>query len=144
MQVGLVMDWREVSARPTWDWDPVDRPSVSWSKTRLQIDALRKNASAEETAQMQRWDMGSVWLNQAVAGDRTNVTHPLVLKSEQVHWQEKQQQRRAAIPKETMEREKAALHKQESSLERWEWDISRDTRRSWVIALAWLLSAGVE
>ena len=162
-QIGLIIDWREMAGRPTWDWDPVDRPAVSWSTERKRVQQLYANATTEDKAAMTAWQVGSVWLDDDVhehsdAGKaKAGVKLPLVLKHEQIVRQDaeagatKKQGRRQNEGR-TQRRQQAragqadaaAVHDKEARLERWEWEHTRDSNRGWAIAFGWVLSAFAE
>ncbi len=63
-QLAFLLDWRELAGRPTWDWNPLDRPSVSWSTEQKHVAKLLENASkTDKSAILNAWTVGSIWLD---------------------------------------------------------------------------------
>ncbi|KDN43671.1 hypothetical protein K437DRAFT_147200 [Tilletiaria anomala UBC 951] len=149
LQIGMLIDWRELAGRPTWDWDPVDRPSISWSVEHKKVQDMYDSASKVDLAAMQAWQVGSVWLDddthlhsQPSASSPSTVKLPLVLKPDQLRSEGNLQNGRRDENEQSAEQ--PASHEREINLERWEWEHTRDSRRGWAIALAWCLSAIVD
>ncbi|PWN52245.1 hypothetical protein IE53DRAFT_385328 [Violaceomyces palustris] len=73
-QVGMILDWRELAGRPTWDWDPLDRSFTSWAPLQEsghwgnQVGGGgggggSKGMNSKDKALVEAWKAGGVWLN---------------------------------------------------------------------------------
>lgn len=141
LQVGMVLDWRELAGRPTWDWD---RGVASWARRPELAQSSAFSASEQRAAS--EWRTGGVWIFDANSNSIA-ISPDLIRKPGQ-----------RIIgggppnvdPGVAAEREKTSgpgnspENAASGSLERWEWKHTRDPWRGWAIALAWAVTGLVE
>ena len=60
-QVGMILDWREMSSRKTFDWSPLGEDFLSWRKG-LDPATLLAGLDEGDRAVAKNWKAGSVWL----------------------------------------------------------------------------------
>ncbi|EPQ27110.1 uncharacterized protein PFL1_05392 [Pseudozyma flocculosa PF-1] len=121
-QVGMVLDWRELAARPTWDWQD---SIASWGSTSGGIGGVPPAASA--ASDDLEWKSGIF----TESGQRLSI---------------------AGSPSDTQVGagggggdgggdNEIKVEKGGEGLRKWEWTHTRDPARSWCIVAAWIVSA---
>ncbi|WFD28693.1 hypothetical protein MNAN1_003706 [Malassezia nana] len=142
-QVGMIIDWRELASKPTWDWNVL----TQWVHMYKGEGSSGRNVptwtEAEQEA-VRQWTAGSVWLHGAYVNG-TNV--PLVLSPSHFRWNDtlsteaRNETETATAPgTATTPGTSPTLLQQETQLEQWEWHRTHDVRRGWAISFAWLLT----
>lgn len=136
-QVGMIIDWREMASRPTWDWDALA----------LFQPAALENATAamspDEAAAAAHWTAGAVWLQAAYVH---NASVPRVVPPAEVTWLDAPRANRsgAALPDARGAGAADTALQQEEQLEAWEYRRTHDERRGWAISAAWLAAVAFE
>lgn len=168
-QVGMVLDWRELGSRRTFDWSPLGEDFLSWRKG-VDKEVLLAGLDEGDRNAARQWKMGSVWLGDvdgvnAIASGNSNspnpasaspvISHPPVLIDasrimrpsnsavrmlEPGKSSEEQEQAQADLADATS----SAGTAPESDLEQWEWKMTRDKSRGWAIAGAWAVACAVD
>lgn len=148
----MILDWREVSARKTFDWSPLGSDWLSWRKGETK-ERLEAGLDVGDREAAKHWKAGSVWLgdtddhDHAAGGQPVLIDESRVIRPGQLHGAKNQADLLAA---QALEQEmKAEIgdtggSKAETDLEQWEWKITRDPSRGWAIAGAWAVACAVE
>lgn len=145
-QVGMVLDWREVSSRTTFDWSPLGEDFLSWRKGLSKEQLLEGLDEGDRTVAV-HWKMGSVWLGD-IAG--AGGPPPVLIDAPRVIREGSgATARQASSSSETAQEIQDELgstggSEAESDLQQWEWKSTRDPWRGWAIAMAWALACAVE
>lgn len=139
-QVGMMLDWREVASKPTWDWNKlIDFVNMytGWKQ-----EAQASPFTPSEQVALGNWTAGAIWLNMTVAG----ASEPHVIVPTAFRWNDTSS---------TMTNDDVALStslpavqsaptstfmQQEQQLEQWEYKHTHDSRRGWAISAAWMLT----
>lgn len=82
-QVGMIMDWREVASKPTWDWHTVMHlvnMYTGWSKTGGESGPAW---TPSEQVALSNWTAGAVWLH---VPDHRGGLQPYVLPPTSFQW----------------------------------------------------------
>ncbi|CAO1617334.1 unnamed protein product [Sympodiomycopsis kandeliae] len=154
-QVGMILDWRELSSRKTFDWTPLQNEDwLSWRNTKG-YDKEVLLAGLEESDQIAalKWKAGSVWM-----GDINNSSSVVVLDADRIirphsrfagggpgRFTSNQSEFDLALSEQIQsEIGDSGASKAEHDLEQWEWTITRDPSRGWAIAFAWLITTAVD
>ncbi|CAO1621621.1 unnamed protein product [Parajaminaea phylloscopi] len=156
-QVGMILDWRELGSRRTFDWSPLGEDFLSWRKgVDKQVLLVGLDEGDREAAK--QWTMGSVWLGDVDAPGDTpkGKGRPVVIPAQQILRPqqsviasaiggstadvEAQEQMKADLQDATSSAGTAA----ESNLEQWEWKMTRDPSRGWAIAGAWAVACAAD
>ena len=125
-QVGMMLDWREVASKPTWDWThlmdlvgwkPSDEaPAMPWTPT--------------EQAALSDWTAGSIWLQ---GSNASGPVEPTVVAPSRFRWNDTSPTLTNDVPPSTTD-------SVEQQLEAWEYRRTHDKRRGWAISAAWMLT----
>ncbi|KAL4400315.1 hypothetical protein ACI68E_003232 [Malassezia pachydermatis] len=137
-QVGMMLDWREIASRPTWDWDSwaqlVDL-YTGWNTTGKSTPMW----TPAESDAVANWTAGSLWLQVAFVNGSSV---PEVIQPSMFQWNdtsESMAQTDISTPTPTAAPSQT-LFQQEQQLEQWEWHRTHDVRRGWAISAAWMLT----
>lgn len=168
-QVGMILDWREVASRKTFDWS-VLMPGVdgapgwlNWKKG-VATETLLQGLDEADKQVAKHWKMGDVWLGDL--GDSSpsfggRATRPVLLDADRILREGMDflnlgaHQKGAGLPTldaaaQDLQAELAEVAtsasggEAEANLEQWEWKMTRDPSRGWSIAAAWMVACAVE
>ncbi|WFD04745.1 hypothetical protein MVES1_000069 [Malassezia vespertilionis] len=131
-QVGMLIDWHELSSLPTWDWKVHQNTTVLGGVPH----------TPEESAAAQNWTAGSLWI--APSNASAGQTHITVLAPNEYEWQDRSPSLhagRTSSASTQWQKATSGVSLQELELERWEWQRTHDARRGYAILLAWTVTA---
>lgn len=166
-QVGMILDWRELGSRRTFDWSPLGEDFLSWRKG-VDKEVLLSGLDQGDREAAKHWKMGSVWLGDIAADARKAkapyASPPVVIDARQILRPEHSVIASAlggggsgrggsgSLDAEALEQIKGELADAtgsagtaaESDLEQWEWNMTRDPSRGWAIAGAWAVACAMD
>lgn len=160
-QIGMILDWRELSSRRTFDWSPLQGGFLDWRKG-LSKEVLMSGLDDGDKAAARVWTAGSVWLGDVSdsGGDALSSPPPVVIPSPRIirpHERFPKQQDGGESPgaaantaadadaiADATSSSPTGGSQAETDLEQWEWSITRDPTRGWAIAIAWVAACAVE
>lgn len=135
-QVGMLFDWRQIAAQPTYDWQTAVETTVTKTGSGSNDQLLDPNVVAQ-------WNLDNVWLDrpQSALSGLVGSAGGIVMDHEQIlrfkhlrngtNTPEEHDDRNTTTTTTTTPRE---------ALEHWEWDHTRDASRSWVLICTWFIS----
>lgn len=153
-QIGMILDWRELSSRHTFDWSPLQGGAqdawLNWRKG-LSKEVLLAGLDDADTKAAAVWSAGSVWFGDLPSQSETNA-QAVVLPANRIIRQNTRflggggggSQGEADLDPISASSSASSSASPESNLEQWEWAISRDPSRGWAIAAAWVITCAVE
>lgn len=132
-QVGMLFDWRQIAALPTYDWQSAvetahsSKTSSSGSKEQV----LDPNVVAN-------WNLDNIWLDHPIPAlaEHVGSAGGLIIDHEQI-LRFKQLRNGTTTPENDTHTAEGTT---QEALEHWEWDHTRDARRSWVLISTWFVS----
>ncbi|GAK67277.1 uncharacterized protein PAN0_017d5504 [Moesziomyces antarcticus] len=111
-QVGMLFDWRQLAAYPTYDWNPPKRESWDWNETLVDDPVMDQAVFAQ-------WNLDNVWINSTNMLDHDNIIR---------------------VKGSTVVEPSGEGGSVEERVEHWEWSHTKDSARSWTLMLTWIAS----
>lgn len=137
-QIGMVFDWKQLAGKPTYDWNP----PKDWLSSPNDGEFERKEAGKVgevgiDPAVLVKWNLDNVWLDQPLPG--TTDVQGKVLDHDQI-LRFKSSPSSSSSSSNEAEKEDTV----EKAIEHWEWHHTRDSHRSYVLIITWLLTAPLD
>ncbi|PWZ03499.1 hypothetical protein BCV70DRAFT_18395 [Testicularia cyperi] len=120
-QIGMVFDWRQIAAKPTYDWTQ----PTSGKLSKIRIPGVNPEI-------VEAWNLDSVWLD----------SHEIVDHQQIIRFKAAQNGTLVQEPTEESHQPNKPTdpHDRQDAIEHWEWDHEKDIARSYVVIITWLLT----
>lgn len=134
VQVGMLIDWRELAGMPTWDWAPLQQFVNTYTTWGPQHGAGAANFTPAERQAVEKWTAGSLWLD--------NPQAPAVVPPSNFYWEGRPESAPAtsSLAAAAPTQNATTNTTEETRLEQWEWRLTHDSSRGWAIASAWAIT----